>query len=131
MAPVAVAREQQPGAFQVDHLRRQRVRQDVVDLAGEALAFREHACRGQLRRLASGDGELVDDRGEHHRPAEARRDTAGHAARQADEDRDADEPAGPDDRERLPGWAGGLLFVAYAVAAAGLALMTTTRRDVT
>ncbi|MFL6119115.1 ABC transporter permease [Actinophytocola sp.] len=31
----------------------------------------------------------------------------------------------------LPMWAGGLLFLAYALAAAGLAVLTTTRRDVT
>lgn len=31
----------------------------------------------------------------------------------------------------LPMWAGGLLFLAYALVAAGLAVTTTTRRDVT
>jgi hypothetical protein len=31
----------------------------------------------------------------------------------------------------LPMWAGGLLFLAYALTAAGLAVLTTTRRDVT
>jgi ABC-2 type transport system permease protein len=31
----------------------------------------------------------------------------------------------------LPMWAGGLVFLAYALAAAGLAVLTTTRRDVT
>jgi len=31
----------------------------------------------------------------------------------------------------LPRWAGGLVFLAYALAAAGLAILTTTRRDVT
>ena len=31
----------------------------------------------------------------------------------------------------LPMWAGGLLFLAYAVAAGALALATTVRRDVT
>jgi ABC-2 type transport system permease protein len=31
----------------------------------------------------------------------------------------------------LPGWAGGLVFLAYALAAAGVAVLTTARRDVT
>jgi ABC-2 type transport system permease protein len=31
----------------------------------------------------------------------------------------------------LPMWAGGLLFLAYALVAAGLAIVTTTRRDIT
>jgi ABC-2 type transport system permease protein len=31
----------------------------------------------------------------------------------------------------LPMWAGGLVFLAYAVVAAALAIMTTTRRDIT
>ena len=31
----------------------------------------------------------------------------------------------------LPAWAGGLMFLAYALVAAGMAVLTTTRRDIT